>query len=211
MQTLSTLLALKKLYIMQSIGVEYCDPIFIKTLQSSFKTNNLSTLHKIIQECQLCTKKSSAPYVGLCNPNSKIAFLSLTPILDHQLRFASKGAQMLKKIIENVFLLSLKDASILSLLKCDIPKTAQEESFHTCKSYLLEQIKFCKSKAIILLGQETYQYFCQDSTPYEKLQGKVLQWGDSLLLPTFSLMQLLANPQLKTKAHQEFLNLKAHL
>ncbi|WP_104721146.1 uracil-DNA glycosylase family protein [Helicobacter mesocricetorum] len=211
MQTLHTLLTLKKLYLLQALGMKYCNPQPTIHPKNSFKISNPTTLQKLIQECQLCPQKSSAPHIGLCNLESKITFLSLTPILDTQLRFASKSSQMLKKIIENVLLLSIKEVSILSLLKCELPKISQYQCYQSCKDYLLKQLEFSQNKLIVLLGEEVYRFFCDDKTPYENLQGKSLKWGDFLLFPTFSLMQLLSQPQLKVQAYQEFLTLKGYL
>ncbi len=211
MQTLHTLLTLKKLYLLRALGVKYCNPQPPIYTQDSFKINNPANLQKLIQECQLCPQESSIPHIGLYNLKSKITFLSLNPILDIQLRFTSKNSQMLKKIIENVLLLSLKEVSILSLLKCEIPKISQHQCYQSCKSYLFKQLEFSENKLIVLLGQEVYEFFCDNKTPYENLQGKPLKWGDFLLFPTFSLTQLLRQPQLKIQAHQEFLTLKGYL
>ena len=94
MQQLQQALLLKKLYLLKSMDFHYCDVYFKKPTQKSFQSNNAKDLHSSIQACQLCSQKLSKPHTGLCNPNSKITFISTTPILDTQLRFASKGAQI---------------------------------------------------------------------------------------------------------------------
>lgn len=78
-------------------------------------------------------------------------------------------------------------------------------------SYFLKQVEFAQGKVIVLLGAEVYFYLTQDGSRYESVQGKLLQWNHWSLFPTFSLNQLLRQPELKTKAHKEFLNLKALL
>ena len=163
MQTLQRALLLQKLYLLKSIGFDYCNLQFQKPLQTQFPSQSPKNLNQIIKECQLCPQKLSPPHTGLCNPRSKLLFLTMMPILDLQMRFVSKGALMLKKIIENVFALQLQEVSILSLLKCEIPKNTQD---------------------------------------------KLLKWNGLKLFPTFSLTQLLRQPEFKIQAHKEFLTLK---
>ncbi|HJF82790.1 uracil-DNA glycosylase family protein [Helicobacter pullorum] len=211
MQQLQQALLLKKLYLLKSMDFHYCDVYFKKPTQKSFQSNNAKDLHSSIQACQLCSQKLSKPHTGLCNPNSKITFISTIPILDTQLRFASKGAQMLKKIIENVFELHLNEVSILSLLKCEIPQTTQKDAIENCFGYLLKQLEFSHTQTIVILGETTYNHFTKDKTPYKNIQGKILTWNHYTLFPTFSLMQLLTNQSLKAQAHREFLTLKGYL
>lgn len=211
MQTLHQALLLKKLYLLESIGFDYCDLQFQKPAQKQFPSQNPKNLNHSIQQCQLCPQKLSSPHIGLCNPRSKLLFLTMTPLLDLQMRFVSKGAQMLKKIIENVFTLPLQEVSILSLLKCEIPKSAQAECSKNCMGYFLKQLEFSQSPVIVALGEEVYGALTQDRTPYKNLQGKLLKWNATGLFPTFSLTQLLRQPELKTQAHKEFLTLKGYL
>lgn len=211
LQTLHQALLLKKLYLLQSCGFVYCDPQYLVPAQRGFQSQNQKDLRKWIESCKLCAQKSSPACAGLCNRDSQLIFLTLLPLLDSQLRFASKSAQMLKNIIERVFHLGLQNVSILSLLKCEIPQNAQKDCVESCMSYFLKQVEFAQGKVIVLLGAETYFYLTQDGSRYENVQGKLLQWNHLSLFPTFSLNQLLRQPELKTKAHKEFLNLKALL
>ncbi|EES89847.1 uracil-DNA glycosylase family protein [Helicobacter canadensis] len=211
MQTLHQALLLQKLYLLKSIGFDYYDLQFQKPLQTQFPSQNQKNLNQAIKECQLCPQKLSQPHIGLCNPHSKLLFLTITPLLDLQTRFVSKGALMLKKIIENVFALPLQQVSILSLLKCEIPKNTQEECTKNCMGYFLKQLEFSQSKTIVILGEEVYNALTQDKTPYKNIQGKLFKWNHLKLFPTFSLAQLLRQPELKIQAHKEFLTLKKDL
>lgn len=208
MQTLQRVLLLQKLYLLKSIGFDYCNLQFQKPLQTQFPSQSPKNLNQIIKECQLCPQKLSPPHTGLCNPRSKLLFLTMMPLLDLQMRFVSKGALMLKKIIENVFALQLQEVSILSLLKCEIPKNTQDKCAKNCMGYFLKQLEFSQSKIIVILGEEVYSTLTQDKTPYKDIQGKLLKWNGLKLFPTFSLTQLLRQPELKIQAHKEFLTLK---
>lgn len=208
MQTLHQALILKKLYLLQSCGFDYCNPQFLIPTQKRFQSQNRQDLKSIIESCKLCPQKSSSASVGLCNKNSQLIFLSLLPLLDSQLRFTSKSAQMLKNIIERVFHIGLQKVSILSLLKCEIPQDAQKDCVESCLGYFLKQVEFAQSKVIVLLGEEVYFYLTQDGSCYENVQGKMLEWNHLNLFPTFSLSQLIRQSELKIKAHKEFLHLK---
>lgn len=208
MQTLHQALLLKKLYLLQSCGFDFCNPQFVTPVQRGFQSQNQQDLKTLIESCKLCVQKSSPACAGLCNPSSRLIFLTLSPLLDSQLRFASKAAQMLKNIIERVFCLSLQEVSILSLLKCEIPQNAQKTCVESCMGYLLKQLEFAQSKVVVLFGADTYFYFTQDGSNYEQVQGKLFEWNHLSLFPTFSLNQLLRQPELKVNAHKELLNLK---
>ncbi len=208
LQTLHQALLLKKLYLLQSCGFSFCNPQFLVPTQKGFQSQNKQDLKSLIESCKLCAQKSSPASAGLCNQDSKLIFLTLLPVLDSQLRFTSKGAQMLKNIIERVFTLKIQSVSILSLLKCEIPQNAQKTCIESCMGYFLKQIEFAQGRVIVLLGAEVYFYLTQDGSHYENVQGKMLKWNHFNLFPTFSLNQLLRQPELKIKAHQEFLNLK---
>ncbi|WP_297814156.1 uracil-DNA glycosylase family protein [uncultured Helicobacter sp.] len=208
MQTLHQALLLKKLYLLQSCGFDFCNPQFLVPAQSGFQSQNQGDLKSLIESCKLCVQKSSSACAGLCNQDSKLVFLTLLPLLDSQLRFASKAAQMLKNIVEHVFNLNLQNVSILSLLKCEIPQNAQKVCVESCIGYFLKQLEFAQGKVIVLLGADAYFHLTQDGSCYENVQGKLLEWNRLSLFPTFGLNQLLRQPELKVKAHKELLNLK---
>ncbi|MDD6055986.1 MAG: uracil-DNA glycosylase family protein [Helicobacter sp.] len=207
MHKLHRALLLEKLYLLQSCGFSYCDPQFLAPKTIGFKKENEQDFKKIVESCKLCDKKGASNF-GLCNKNSKMAFVSLMPILDGQLRFAGNMAQMLKNIIEKVFFLKINEVSILSLLKCEIPLNAQNASVEQCSGYFLKQLEMCGAKILVILGGDVYAYLTQDGSHYNKVQGKVLQWNQITIFPTFSLGVLMRDVRLKAVAHRELLLLK---
>lgn len=211
MQTLHQAMLLKKMYLLQALGFAYFDPIFFAPKSKNFSIKDSQSLNHMVKNCMLCSKKTSLSNVGLCNPHSKLTFISLFPLLDSNLRFNSKSGEMLQKIIQNVFKLPLSQVSILSLLKCEIPKNEIENSLESCASYFFKQLEFSHTKIIVALGADAYFYFTKDGSPYENIRGKVLEWQKCLLFPTFSLLDLLRNPALKTQAHKDFITLKGYL
>lgn len=208
MQTLHQALLLKKLYLLESCGFSYCDPQFLAPAQKGFQSRNASDLQGIIESCKLCALKNSPASFGLCYSDSKLVFITLAPILDAQMRFNSNTAIMLKNIIEKVFLLPLNKVSILSLLKCEIPKAQEQTSIESCMGYFLKQLEFSNAKVLVVFGQEAYAYLTKDGSHYPNVQGKLLRWNHWEVFPTFALQTLVRQPELKLDAHKEFLRLK---
>ncbi|WDL75362.1 uracil-DNA glycosylase [Helicobacter winghamensis] len=208
LQTLHQALLLKKLYLLQSCGFSYCEPQFLAPTQQRFQSQNSRDLKTIVESCKLCAQKSSEPNFGLCNKNSKLVFVTLSPLFDGQMRFSSKASIMLKNIIEGVFKLSLQEVSILSLLKCQIPKANEQASVESCMGYFLKQLEFCGAKTLVIFGVEAYSYLTKDNKSYESVQGKLLKWNHCAVFPTFALSLLIRQPELKINAHREFLELK---
>ncbi|MGL2816509.1 uracil-DNA glycosylase family protein, partial [Helicobacter pylori] len=95
-------------------------------------------VHEGIENCNLCKRhQHSKPVIGLFNPTSKLAFITLTPMLDSQLHFLNNlKAVMLESIIQKVFNYPLKDCNILSLLKCDSNSLNLEEEINACLPHL---------------------------------------------------------------------------
>lgn len=211
MQTLHQALLLKKLYLLQSCGFSYCEPQFLAPTQQRFESQNVRDLKLAVEACKLCVQQSSEPNFGFCNANSKLAFVTLFPLFDRQMRFSSKVSIMLKNIIEEVFKLSLKEISILSLLKCEIPSQNQQESVEMCMGYFLKQLEFCGAKTLVVLGADAYAHLTKDNSHYHNVQGKFLQWNCYTLFPTFALTLLMRQPELKINAYKEFLDLKCFI
>lgn len=171
----------------------------------------MGDLKLAVEACKLCAQQSLEPSFGFCNANSKLAFVTLFPLFDWQMRFSSKVSIMLKNIIEEVFKFSLKEVSILSLLKCEIPSQNQQESVKMCMGYFLKQLEFCGAKTLAILGEDAYAHLTKDNSHYHNVRGKFLQWNGCTLFPTFALTLLMRQPELKINAYKEFLDLKSFL
>lgn len=208
MQKLHQALLLKKLYLLRSCGFSYCEPQFLAPKQHRFHSQDLSDLQVMIESCKLCVHKASIPSFGICHAHSRLVFVTLSPLFDQQVRFSSRASMMLKNIVEGVFQLSLKEVSILSLLKCEIPKQNQLESLESCMGYFLKQLEFCGAKTLVILGSEAYCFLTKDNNNYSDVQGKLLQWSHYRIFPTFSLSLLVRQPELKSGAHRQFLELR---
>lgn len=211
MQTLHKALLLKKIYMLKDYGFEYVEPNLIKPINSCFKIKDSHSLGLTISSCTLCKNKNSVPHTGLVNLDSKVAFISLFPILDTGNRFVSKSSDMLLKIIKLVLNLEISNVSILPLIKCQTNRANEEKAFNNCKDFLFKQLEFAKPKIVVCLGEEVYKYMFDGGLNYKDIQGRFIKWNNYDIFPTFSISNLLRQPQLKTIAHKEFLTLKGNL
>ncbi len=161
-------------------------------------------VHEGIENCNLCKRhQHSKPVIGLFNPTSKLAFITLTPMLDNQLHFLNNlKALMLESIIQKVFNYPLKDCSILSLLKCDSNSLNLEEEINACLPHLTWQLDNSASKVIILFGEILLKRLLNLSK--EESFGRIMSLKTKNFLSTYALEDMLKNPTLKKEALTHF-------
>ncbi|GAA8399863.1 uracil-DNA glycosylase family protein [Helicobacter pylori] len=161
-------------------------------------------VHESIENCNLCKRhQHSKPVIGLFNPTSKLAFITLTPMLDSQLHFLNNlKALMLESIIQKVFNYPLKDCSILSLLKCDSNSLNLEEEINACLPHLIWQLDNSTSKVIIVFGEVLPKRLLNLSK--EESFGRIVSLKSKHFLSTYALEDMLKNPTLKKEALAHF-------
>ncbi|MGL2890357.1 uracil-DNA glycosylase family protein [Helicobacter pylori] len=161
-------------------------------------------VHEGIENCNLCKRhQHSKPITGLFNPTSKLAFITLTPMLDNQLHFLNNlKALMLESIIQKVFNYPLKDCSILSLLKCDSNSLNLEEEINACLPHLIWQLDNSASKVIVVFGEVLPKRLLNLSK--EESFGHIVSLKTKHFLSTYALEDMLKNPTLKKEALAHF-------
>ncbi|WP_187903885.1 uracil-DNA glycosylase family protein [Helicobacter pylori] len=161
-------------------------------------------VHESMENCNLCKRhQHSKPITGLFNPTSKLAFITLTPMLDSQLNFLNNlKALMLESIIQKVFNYPLKDCSILSLLKCDSNSLNLEEEINACLPHLIWQLDNSASRVIIVFGEILPKRLLNLSK--EESFGHVVSLKSKHFLSTYALEDMLKNPTLKKEALAHF-------
>ncbi|MUU20193.1 uracil-DNA glycosylase family protein [Helicobacter pylori] len=161
-------------------------------------------VHESIENCNLCKRhQHSKPVIGLFNPTSKLAFITLTPMLDNQLHFLNNlKAVMLQSIIQKVFNYPLKDCNILSLLKCDSNSLNLEEEINACLPHLIWQLDNSASKVIVVFGEVLPKRLLNLSK--EESFGRIVSLKTKHFLSTYALEDMLKNPTLKKEALAHF-------
>ncbi|WRA99090.1 uracil-DNA glycosylase family protein [Helicobacter pylori] len=182
------------------LGETYTDISLIKPQNKPLNKQ----VHEGIENCNLCKRhQHSKPVIGLFNPTSKLAFITLTPMLDSQLHFLNNlKAVMLQSIIQKVFNYPLKDCSILSLLKCDSNSLNLEEEINACLPHLIWQLDNSASKVIVVFGEVLPKHLLNLSK--EESFGRVVSLKTKHFLSTYALEDMLKNPTLKKEALAHF-------
>ncbi|EJB51294.1 uracil-DNA glycosylase family protein [Helicobacter pylori] len=182
------------------LGETYTDISLIKPQNKPLNKQ----VHESIENCNLCKRhQHSKPITGLFNPTSKLAFITLTPMLDSQLHFLNNlKALMLESIIQKVFNYPLKDCSILSLLKCDSNSLNLEEEINACLPHLTWQLDNSASKVIVVFGEVLPKRLLNLSK--EESFGRVVSLKTKHFLSTYALEDMLKNPTLKKEALAHF-------
>ncbi|WP_000440338.1 uracil-DNA glycosylase family protein [Helicobacter pylori] len=182
------------------LGETYTDISLIKPQNKPLNKQ----VHEGIENCNLCKRhQHSKPITGLFNPTSKIAFITLTPMLDSQLHFLNNlKALMLESIIQKVFNYPLKDCNILSLLKCDSNSLNLEEEINACLPHLIWQLDNSASKVIVVFGEILPKRLLNLSK--EESFGRIVSLKTKHFLSTYALEDMLKNPTLKKEALAHF-------
>ncbi|WRA25483.1 uracil-DNA glycosylase family protein [Helicobacter pylori] len=182
------------------LGETYTDISLIKPQNKPLNKQ----VHEGIENCNLCKRhQHSKPITGLFNPTSKIAFITLTPMLDSQLHFLNNlKAVMLESIIQKVFNYPLKDCNILSLLKCDSNSLNLEEEINACLPHLIWQLDNSASKVIVVFGEVLPKRLLNLSK--EESFGRIVSLKTKHFLSTHALEDMLKNPTLKKEALAHF-------
>ncbi len=197
---LSRLQTLRSLYMERLLGETYTDISLIKPQNKPLNKQ----VHESIENCNLCKRhQHSKPVIGLFNPTSKLAFITLTPMLDSQLHFLNNlKAVMLESIIQKVFNYPLKDCSILSLLKCDSNSLNLEEEINACLPHLTWQLNNSTSKVIVVFSEILPKRLLNLSK--EESFGRIVSLKTKHFLSTHALEDMLKNPTLKKEALVHF-------
>ncbi len=221
MQKIEQYLELKKLYLERMCGTTFMPLKTLKhanTASSNMgNANSFADLSANIQQCQLCLlcNTKAKPNAGYGNSHAKIAFITQTPLTttSNATTLVARGGEMLQDMIEHVLCLSLKEVSLLSLLKCT-PQIGQEvtqELVNSCSPYLFEQLFILKPKIIVTLGEEVTQVFLRINENFEEIRGKVSLWEHTKLIPLYSPRFLLKNPSLKKETMKDLIFIKSLL
>lgn len=197
---LSRLQTLRSLYMERLLGETYTNISLTKPQNKPLNKQ----VHESIENCNLCKRhQHSKPVIGLFNPTSKLAFITLTPMLDNQLHFLNNlKAVMLESIIQKVFNYPLKDCSILSLLKCDSNSLNLEEEINACLPHLIWQLDNSASKVIVVFGEVLPKRLLNLSK--KESFGRIVSLKTKHFLSTYALEDMLKNPTLKKEALAHF-------
>lgn len=207
---------LNQLNFLKSIGYEYIDNINFNQInkEQGSLPNNMKELKEIVDNCYLCqlSKFRENVLFGYGNENAKVMFLKESPgITEDEMGefYVGKAGSLLTNMIENVLKVPCSDVYITNIVKCtSINNQVSIEHVNYCSSYLDKQIELIKPKLIVTLGESAYNYFTNDSTPFNEIRGKVISSNNYDVICTYEPSFLLRNPSSKKEAFQDMLTIK---
>lgn len=206
---------LKHLNYLKSMGFLYSENVNI--VQNRFDNfslpNNLEELNSSVMNCYLCDLCKSRKNIlfAFGNPRAKIMFIYDEPKKSEDelaMHYTSKGGELLSNMIENVLKIKKEEVYLTSLVKCRSVNGLENSYVNSCSDYLYKQIELVNPSLIVLLGENTYNFFVHNGDDFTKARGKELYYNNRLVIPTFSTKYLLRNPSLKKDAYYDMLKIK---
>jgi DNA polymerase len=109
--------------------------------------------------------------------------------------FVGRAGKLMDEVFEKIGL-RRKEIYIANCIKCRPPenRNPKPEELLMCFPYLEKQIEIIQPKVIVCLGKFSAQQLSQTNLPISVLRGKVLNYKDITVIPTFHPAYLLRNP-----------------
>ena len=218
LKSYQNLVLLQNLYKLKAIGFEYIDHFDLNLKQIDEVPSSLLQLSKNIISCHLCdlSKSRSQSMSGFGSENAKLFIIDyiVSKAQDStNSYYSARSGETLKKMIENVIEISVRDAYLTHAIKCK-PLQSNKPSpseWNSCKNYLFSQIEFIKPKVIVTLGPEAYSHLTGDHENFENVRGHVIDYKNYKLVPIYHPQHLLRNPELKKITMNDLKTIKSSL
>jgi DNA polymerase len=152
---------------------------------------------------------------GVGNPRAELMFIGEAPGHDEDIQgipFVGRAGQLLTKIIEAIDL-AREDVYIANVIKCRPPENRNPEpdEVGSCEPFLFRQVQVIKPRVIVALGTFAAQTLLRTNDPISRLRGKIFQYGDARLIPTFHPAYLLRSPDRKREVWEDMKKVRALL
>lgn len=152
---------------------------------------------------------------GVGNPRAELMFIGEAPGHDEDIQgipFVGRAGQLLTKIIEAIDL-AREDVYIANVIKCRPPenRNPDPDEVGSCEPFLFRQVQVIKPRVIVALGTFAAQTLLRTNDPISRLRGKVFQYGDARLIPTFHPAYLLRSPDRKREVWEDMKKVRALL
>jgi DNA polymerase len=108
--------------------------------------------------------------------------------------FVGRAGQLLTRIIAAMNT-RRQDVYITNVVKCRPPqnRTPVREEIEKCRPYLLEQIECIAPRVIVSLGKVATDSFRPSAAGMSSLRGNFIEFGNTLVMPTFHPSYLVRN------------------
>lgn len=151
-----------------------------------------------IRACEGCDKATVCNFV-INRGQHPVDLLVLT---DFQERPNSEYRQIIETMAESAGL-DLDKVYITGAVKHRIKDDAGVREIKACKEVVDKEIELYKPKVIVPMGNQSLKSSV-DKTGITKARGRVMEWGDKFIVPTFSVASILHNPENQTIIESDF-------
>ena len=161
----------------------------------------LAEQEKALQGCQLCKLCGSRTNIafGSGHPRARLMVVGEGPGEEEDKQgkpFVGRAGQLLTKMLESVGFDRERDAYIANVVKCrpERNRNPEPDEVAACNPFLMAQIDTIRPAVILALGNFAAQTLLGTREGITKLRGRVYEYRDRVLVPTFHPAFLLRNP-----------------
>src|SRR5213594_3452479 len=149
------------------------------------------------RRCKLCEGRTNLVF-GSGNPRACLVVIGEGPGADEDaqgLPFVGRAGQLLTKMLASVDL-SRDEVFITNAVLCRPPgnRNPEADELAACAPFLADKLAVIQPKVILTLGSVATQAMLRTKEPIGKLRGRLHQYGEAVLIPTFHPAFLLRNP-----------------
>lgn len=185
--------------------------------QIILREDEISRYRKLIQEIKRCKKcplyrNRRNPVPGAGPINARLMIIGEAPGEKEDLiglPFVGPSGQKLTLWLKEIGI-SRDDVYITNIVKCRPPHnrepTIEEEM--ACRPYLERQLEMIRPEIMLLLGNVALGAIKGSRGGITKLRGKIFDYGDIKVLPTFHPSYILSNPNKENLIREDFAVLK---
>ncbi len=178
------------------------------------RCTTLEDVEKLASACTKCELAATRTKVvfGVGNPNARLMFIGEAPGHDEDVQgipFVGRAGQLLDKILDAAGI-ARDDVYIGNIIKCRPPnnRTPMTSEIDACSPYLVKQLELIKPKVVCTLGLPATMTLLGLKGSMGSLRGKIYQYGDIKLIPTYHPAAALRDPNYKRPMWDDFLVVK---
>lgn len=148
--------------------------------------------------CKLCHSRTNIAF-GSGSPQARLLVVGEGPGEEEDKQgkpFVGRAGQLLTKMLESVGFDRERDAYIANVVKCrpERNRNPEPDEVAACNPFLMAQLDTIRPAVILALGNFAAQTLLGTREGITKLRGRVYEYRDSVLVPTFHPAFLLRNP-----------------
>ena len=148
--------------------------------------------------CKLCESRTNIAF-GSGNPRARLMVIGEGPGEEEDKQgkpFVGRAGQLLTKMLESVGFDRERDAYIANVVKCrpERNRNPEPDEVAACNPFLMAQVDTIRPAVILALGNFAAQTLLGTREGITKLRGRIYEYRDSVLVPTFHPAFLLRNP-----------------